>query len=260
MPKLSARSASPLVKLIFVGHSGSGKTGALTSLAKAGYKLRILDLDSGLDALVSHVQAECPDKLDNIEFETVRDKYKASAMGPTIAGAPKAYVEAVKLLDKWSDGTVPGEWGPDTVFVLDSLTQLGRAAFAWARGMNPGAKEPRQWYKTAQDSVEDVIAMLTSETFNCNVIVISHIDIREQKDGSVKGFANSIGAALGPRLPAYFNTWLLAETTGIGKQVRRKIKSMPTAILDLKNPAPMKIDAELPLETGLATVFEKLKG
>jgi hypothetical protein len=259
MGKLSERQKSPVCKLIFIGNSGSGKTGALTSLVKAGYRLRILDMDNGLDALASHVQAECPDKLSSIEYETVRDKYKATPQGPQVAGSPKAYVDAVKLLDRWSDGTVPGEWGQDTVFVLDSLTQLARSAFAWARGMNPGAREPRQWYKTAQDSVEDVIAMLTSETFNTNVIVISHIDIREQKDGTVKGFANSIGSALGPRLPAYFNTWLLAESSGTGKAVKRKIKTMPTTLLDLKNPAPMKIEAELPLETGLATVFEKLR-
>ena len=258
MPKLSERANSSLVKVLFVGNSGAGKTGALTSLVKAGYRIRILDMDNGLDALSAHVREECPDNLDLIDFETVRDQYKSSPAGPQIRGAPRAFVQATKLMDEWTDGTKPMEWGRDVIFVLDSLTQFSRAAFAWARGMNPGAKEPRQWYKTAQDAVEDVLAMLTSDSFNCNVIVISHVDIREQKDGTVKGFANSIGSALGPRLPAYFNTMLLSETSGTGKAVRRRIKTVPTTLIDLKNPAPMRIESELPLETGLATVFKTL--
>ena len=258
MPKLADRQNSALVKVLFIGNSGAGKTGALTSLVKAGYRIRILDMDNGLDALSAHVSAECPEGLDRIDFETVRDLYKSSPAGPVISGPPKAFVKATKLMDLWTDNSKPMEWGQETVFVLDSLTQFARAAFSWARGMNPAAREPRQWYKTAQDAVEDVLAMLTSDSFNANVIVISHVDIREQKDGTVKGFANSIGSALGPRLPAYFNTMLLSETSGTGKAVRRRIKTVPTSLIDLKNPAPMKIEAEYPLETGLAEIFAKL--
>ena len=259
MPKLAERQNSALVKILFIGSSGAGKTGALTSLVKEGYRIRILDFDNGLDALAAHVKHECPDKLDRIDFETCADAYKSSPAGPQIAGAPKAFVQGTKFMDQWSDGTKPMEWGPETVFVLDSLTNFARAAFAWARGMNPGAREPRQWYKTAQDAVEDVLAMLTSAQFNCNVIVISHVDIREQADGTVKGFASSIGAALGPKIPRFFNTMLLSETSGMGKTVRRRIKTVPTSLIDLKNPAPFKIEAELPIETGLAQVFKTLR-
>lgn len=261
MPDLSQRTANPVVKIMCVGHSGSGKTGALTSLAKAGYKLRILDLDEGLDALVHHIKEECPDKLSNIGYMSFRDSYKITAAGPVVKGSPRAFTGAVGALDKWEDGTVPSEWGTDHILVLDSLTNLGRAAFAWARQMNPSTKEPRQWYFTAQDAIENVIATLTGADFTAHVIVMSHIDLRTQGDGTVQGFASSIGAALGPKLPRYFNTLVALETVGVGKMVKRRFKTYPTAVLGtIKNPAPSKIEAEYPIETGLATLFEKLRG
>ncbi len=259
MPNLSDHSSGDFVRILFIGASGAGKTGALTSLVAAGYKLRIIDMDNGLDALVNHIKTECPDKIDNVKYQTFRDKYKSGPAGINVAGAPKAYTGAVKALDKWDDDTTPSEWGADTILVIDSLTQLGFDAYAWARGMMPATKEIRQWYQEAQNSIEYVMALVTSEDFKTNVIVISHIDVREQADGTMKGFASSIGKALGPKLPRFFNTLLLSETVGHGKNVKRKIKTYPTALIDLKNPAPMRIEAEYPIETGLATLFAELK-
>lgn len=51
----------------------------------------------------------------------------------------------------------------------------------------------------------------------------------------------------------------MAESTVLGKTVKRKIKTVPTTMVDLKNPVEFKLDAELPLETGLSEVFRKLK-
>lgn len=258
MPKLSQHQAGKFVKLLYIGDSSTGKTGSLTSLVKDGYDLRILDLDNGLDPLRQFVGHECPDRLDSIDFETVRDTYKATAQGPVVM-APKAYVAAVKLLTKWSDESSPAEWGEKTIFVLDSLTTLGKAAFEWARGMNPSAKDPRQWYFAAQQSLENIIAMLTSEEFRTNVIVISHVNYRELATGEIKGYASAVGSALGPTLPKYFNNLVLAETSGSGKNARRRIKTLPTGMIDLKNAAPFKVEHELPLESGMATLFGHLK-
>ena len=260
MPKASDYQKSSFVKLLFVGNSGAGKTGALTSLVEAGYDLRILDLDSGLDALIQHVKASDPKLLDKIDYASFRDPMKMTPQGPKVAGSPKAYVNTLTALDKWpEDESDPADWGRDKILVLDSLTNAGRAAFQWARGMNPASKDPRQWYKAAQDLIEDLIANLTSDAFKTNVIVISHIDIYETAEGRTRGFASSIGKALGPKLPRFFNTMLLSETTGSGKNVKRMIKTFPTAMLDLKNPAPMKIEAEYPIENGMAKIFEKLR-
>lgn len=259
MPKLSDHHASTTVKLILIGDSGTGKTGSLVSLLGAGYKLRILDLDNGLDSLVQWGRKQFPDKIDNVEYESIRDNYKASIHGPTIAGQPKAFTRALELMTKWSDGTAPSEWDDKTIFVLDSLTALGKAAFDWAKGMNPSAKDPRQWYFSAQSAIENIIAMLTSESFHPNLIIISHVSYKEMADGTVKGYANSIGSALGPTIPKYFNTMLLAESIGSGANVKRTIKTVPTGIIDLKTPIPFKLPVSVPLDTGLAEVFSQLK-
>jgi hypothetical protein len=259
MPKLTEHHSGKYTKVLYLGDSGTGKTGSLVSLVNAGYKLHILDFDNGLDVLKAYAMKECPDKLANVDYETIRDKYKAGPVGPMIDGVPKALVNTTKLLNKWTDDTVPATWGADHIMIIDSLTGLGKAAFEWAKGLNPNAREPRQWYHTAQQAVDNVLSLLTSEAFHANVIVIAHVQFIEQADGSLRGFANTIGKALGPMVPTYFNTMILAQSRGAGQNVKRSIMTVPTSMIDLKNPAPFKVDQELPLGTGLATLFNKLK-
>lgn len=259
MAKLSDHSSSELFKLLLIGNSGAGKTGALASLVEAGYELRIIDFDSGLDALVNILKDKDPGLLSKVEFNSFRDKFKATAMGTKVDGAPKAYSAALRALEKWpDDGSDPASWGPKRVLVLDSLTHAGNAAFQWAKGMNPAAKEPRQWYNAAQDLIRDMLLNLTSDSFQTNVIVISHIDLRETQTG-IKGYASSIGKALGPKIPTFFNTMILSEMGGTGEKVKRKLKTLPTAFLDLKNPSPKKVAAEYDIETGLAEIVATLK-
>lgn len=258
MTTLDQHASSRFVKLFYVGNSGSGKTGSLVSLVP-DYDLRIIDMDNGLDALANLVRDQHPGRMSSIEFETVRDRYRATPSGPQVVPPAKALVRVGNLLDKWPDGTKPEEWGEKKILVIDSLTMLGKAAFEWAKAMNPNYKDGKLWYKGGQDVIDNIIATITSDSFQTNVIVVSHIDRREE-DGNSRGFISALGKALGPKLPLYVNTMLLAETVGSGKMVRRRIKTMPTAEIDLKNPAPLRIEAEYPLETGMAEIFKKLKG
>jgi hypothetical protein len=266
MPNLADHHSGKIVKVLYMGDSGTGKTGSLTSLVNAGYKLHILDLDNGIDVLVEYVKHECHNRIKNIDYETRRDKIKAGPVGPLVDGVPKAYIQSLQLMTKWNDKTVdppvdiaPCDWGPEHVFVLDSFTGLGRAAFNWAKGISPMVKDPRQWYHMAQQACEQVLALLTSEAFNCNVVVIAHVAFMESSDGTMRGYANSIGKAIGPIIPTYFNTMVLAQSTRVGQDAKRTIATVPTSMIDLKNPAPFKVDKELPLGTGLATLFETLK-
>lgn len=253
MPTLDQHQSSDYTKLIYIGDSSTGKTGSLVSLLADGYKFKILDMDNGLDSLVYFAREQCPDKLANVEFETFRDIYRSTKAGPMVKGQPRAFTDALDCLTKWSEID-----DPNTIFVLDSLSALGRAAFEWAKGMNPTAKDPRQWYGSSQAAIESILALLTGAEFKMNVILISHINYKEAIEGVHKGYVNAIGSALGPTIPKYFNTLILAETSGAGKNVRRKIKTMPTGVIDLKCPNA-KVDAELPLETGLSTLFKQLK-
>ena len=256
--KLELTATHKITKCILLGDSGTGKTGALASLVKAGYKLRVLDLDNKLASgiLPQVIKRECADKIGNVDYEAVRDKFKASALGPIPDGIPKSFTRSLELMDKWTDGTVPAKWGPEFIFVLDSLTFFSDAAYNWAKSMNPTAKDPRQWFYSAQQAVENTIAMLTAESFDTNLVVIAHVSWQERPDGSMKGYPASVGKALGPTLPAYFDNMLLCQT---GVKQARTIQTVPTALVDLKNPASFTMPPTLPLETGLATFFETLR-
>ncbi len=267
MPSLAQHQSNQYTKLLLIGDSGTGKTGALTSLVAAGYKLRILDFDNGLETLKQFVLKECPDKLPSIEYRTLRDHRKASDAG-TIIDSPKAFVQALKMLDNWKykdgDETIdlgsPAKWGPECVLVVDTLTFMSDAAFNFREPLvarsRDGKFDARAVYKDAQDAVENVLALLTGEDFRTNVIVIAHIRYVENPDGTKKGYPTSVGAALSPQIPTYFNTVAQCVTNPGGKRV---IQTTATAMIDLKNPKPFEISGTYPIASGLATIFKELR-
>lgn len=260
MPSLDTLIASPVTKMLLMGDSGTGKTGALAALVKAGYKIRMIDMDNGWESLAAAVKNTCPEKLNTVEVESFRDKYKSTLAGPMLDGTPSAFVNALKLLDHWKVGDKdlgkPSEWGPECVLVLDSLTFFADAAYNWAKFMNPGVKDNRQIYYGAQEGVEHALALLTGESFKTNVIVTAHIKFIDMPDGTKRGYPTAVGSALSPTIPRYFNSVACCQTKPGGK---REIQTLSTAIMDLKNPASFKMANSLPIETGLADFFKTLR-
>lgn len=263
MPSLTEHQSAEFTKLLLMGDSKSGKTGSLAPLVK-NYKLRIWDYDNGLDALAQLVKRDSPALLGNIEFATLRDKIVAGPLGSVVDGVPKAFMEGLKLFDHWKVGTTdlgkPATWGKDTIVVLDSLTFMADAAFRFREPLvaksKDGKYDIRAVYKDAQDAIENVLALLTSESFRTNVIVISHVRYVDNPDGTKKGYPTAVGSALSPQIPRYFNSVALAQTGAGGK---RTIQTAATAMIDLANPAAFKMQPSLPIETGLATFFETLR-
>lgn len=260
MPSMDKLVANPVTKLLLIGDSGSGKTGSIASLVKAGYKVRVLDMDNGWESLAAAVRNTCPDKLANVEVESFRDKFKTTNIGPVLDGTPSAFINAMKLLDHWKvvdkDLGKPSEWGPDCILVVDSLTFLSDAAYNWADFMNPGMKDKRQVYYSAQEVIEKALALLTGEGFKTNVIITAHIKFVDMPDGTKRGYPTSVGSALSPTIPRYFNSVALCQTAPGGK---RTIQTASTALMDLKNPAGFKMVNSLPIESGLADFFKTLR-
>lgn len=261
MPSLSDHQSTTLVKLLTVGDAMTGKTGSLVSLVAAGYKLRILDFDSKLDILRQAVLRECPDMIGNINYVTLRDKRKTIETGSVIDGKVKAFVTGMKMLDHWKepDGTdlgKPSEWGPECILVLDSLSRFCDAAYDFRESLMPAnlAKEPRAIYGDAQDAVETALATLTGPSFSTNVIVIAHVRYIELPDGTTKGFPQGVGAALSPKIPQYFSSYVRYTN----KSGKRQIETTSSPLIDLANPAPFLVDKTYPIETGLASIFEVL--
>jgi len=268
MPLLSQHQSNEYTKLILMGDPGSGKTGALTSLVKAGYKLRILDYDNGLETLKQFVYEECPENVENVEFRTLQDRRRSSPSGPIIDGAARAYADGVSLLGHWKytlDGQdvdlgVPARWGSDTILVLDTLTRCSDAAFDWAEqllmGTKSGKYDQRMVYYNAQDAIEKLLALLNGVSFQTNVIVLAHIKYQDNPNGTRKGYPVSVGAALSPVIGSYFNTMLLCQTKMGG---RRTIQTVADPMIDLKNPKPFAIEGTYDISTGLADIFQILR-
>lgn len=250
------------MKLLLLGDSKSGKTGSLTSLVKAGYKLRILDFDNLLDSLRYFVLKECPEMIENVEFRTLRDQRKMSDIGPVLAGAPSAFVSGMKMLDRWKYGDidlgVPASWGSDCILAIDSLSRLCDAAydFRFALASGDGNKfDGRAVYGDAQDAVENVLAMLTSPRFETNVIVIAHGTYMDLPDGTKKIFPQGVGQKLSPKIPQYFPSYIRYRNQG----GNRTIQTVGDAMIDLANPRPFAAQASYPLATGLADFFAVLR-
>lgn len=261
MPKLSDHQSNEYTKLLMAGDAMSGKTGALVSLVKAGFKLRVLDFDNKLDILKMMVKRECPELLDNVEYVTLRDKFKAGPLGHVLDGKPTAFPMAMKLLDHWkyddTDLGKPKEWGPECILVIDSLSRMCDAAYTFNEAVMPVklSADPRAVYGAAQDASENVLAGITAEGFETNVIVIAHVQYVELPDGTTKGFPQGVGQKLSPKIPQYFPSYVLFQNKG-GK---RKFVTTSTALVDLANPAPFTVEKEYSIETGLAELFAVLR-
>lgn len=270
MPSLNKHQSNEYTKLLLIGDAKSGKTGALMSLVKAGYKLRILDMDNLLDILKELILKECPDKIENVEFRTLRDKRKATQTGPEIDGTPKAYVQAIKMLDNWKytddhgnevDLGRPADWGSDCILVIDSLSRLCDAAYDFRIPLTPtsesGKYDGRAVYGDAQDAIENNIANLTSSNFRTNVIVVAHVTYQKQPDGTDKGFPQGVGQKLSPKIPQYFPNVVLCTKTDKGSRV---LRTNSTPLIDLATAKPFAMQPSYPSETGLADIFAALRG
>lgn len=267
MPSLAEHASNDIVKALVIGDSKSGKTGSLVSLVKAGYKLRILDMDNLLDVLKAYILKDCPELINNVEYRTLRDLRRAGAEGPVIVGTPKAFPAAIRMLDNWKyndeagntiDLGSPSGWGPQCILVIDSLSRLCDAAYDFREPLTPRGKsgdyDARAVYGDAQDAIELVLATLTSDSYATNVLVLAHVQYMELPDGTTKGFPQGVGQKLSPKIPQYFSTVLLYTNKG-GK---RTIQTNSTPLIDLANPKPFACQPQYPIETGLADIFKIL--
>ena len=270
MPNINQHHSHETVKALLIGDSGCGKTASLLSLAEAGYNLRIIDFDNGLDIVSSllHKSKNPEETAKHIQYVTCTDKMKTTKGGEIIPkGQPEAYAKAMKMLNKWEedDGTNLGnvmDWGSDTVLVIDSLTFLSNAVMRWHLFNVGRIGQPYQsdWL-VAQRRVIQTLELLFSESLKCNVVMTAHIRYVDMADGQVQGYPESVGKALPPQVPRYFNTVVQAKITGSGASAKRKIRIVPDTAIGLKNAAPHAFsNTELPLESGLAQIFEAIRG
>jgi hypothetical protein len=262
MPDLSTKVVDDVCKMLLVGDSGSGKTGAMASLVDAGYRLFILDFDNGLQSLAGHVQDKT--KLKNVFYVSCQDEVKITNGVITAPKGVNAIKTALAALDKWPDEPGGNLYSrtPDDIIVVDSFSFAGKAALRYVQSLrgdiNSNPTQP-QW-GDAMRLLETMLAMLYGDKVRCNVIVHSHVMVLENEEtGTILGrYPMALGKKLPPTVPKYFNTMILARTKGAGDSAKRVLCTKSTNMLELKTPVPLP--NELPLETGLVTIFKAIRG
>lgn len=264
MALLAQHTAAASTKMLLLGDSGSGKTGALVSLVKAGYNLRIVDFDNGLDVLSDLLT---PEEQTKVSFVTCTDEIKTLPNGVQVMQKP-GWGTAMTALSNWPDGLGdPNKWGDKDVLVIDSLTLASKMAMNYVLHLNGRfgniqVKPFQSDWGQAMQLIENLLGMLYSTGLKCNVIVISHIVAETNEEGNATGryFPSAIGAKLPPKIGRYFNSMLRVQTIGQGIHAKRVIKTVSDGQIELKNSAPTKVPAQLPQATGLPQFFALVRG
>lgn len=249
-------------KVLYIGDNGAGKTGSLISLAEAGYNLRVLDFDNGTEIL-TNLTAKKPEVRARIDVETHTDDYKQVGQALVPVTPLKGFSGGMKVLSNWPGLGDPRTWGPDTILVVDSLTMMGRFIINHVLSLNGrlGQQPQLQDWGAAMSLQESVMAMLYSASIKCHVIVCAHITF-VTPEGALeqKGYPSALGNKLPPMIGSYFNSTIMAQSTGNGANKRKVIRTKPLGTIELKTPAPGIAKDEYPLETGLADYFRDLHG
>jgi hypothetical protein len=203
-------------KILLIGKSGAGKTGALASLVAAGYNIRMLDTDKGIRPLHSlltdvrypyaqliasqgidlrhAVRYEPVDIAMKLRTITTRQPNGNSTSETLLAPIDsKAWSKVLTMLDNWKEGDVNlgaiQTWGPKDILVIDSFSTLSKCAYYFSQAMNGrlGARDQGYDYQRdigeAQSQLTRLLELLYSSIVTCNVIVISHITWVDESSG-----------------------------------------------------------------------------
>jgi len=262
MSTIDQHHSANTTKLLLIGNSGAGKTGALASLVADGYKLFIEDYDDGLDYLKNRIAKDCPDKAKNVNYISLRDELAWQGTNVIVQKAT-AFSKGMQMLGKWTNekgenlGSITS-WGPDTILVIDSLSFMAKAAMNQILALNGRLQtgpEQRDW-GLAQGSIENALGWLYSPVVKCNVIVVAHIEYIADANGVNQGYPTSLGKALSPKIPRYFNTMLLVKEVGAGANKKKVIRTAPEGTVGVKHPIVDPIPLEMSIESGLSTFFK----
>lgn len=284
MASAVALKAKEPVRMLLSGYPGTAKTGALAALANAGFKLRVLDFDGNPQSLLQYTEPDC---LKNIDIITLEDKMGLAGAVAGTKGLPTAFTSAWKLLDEWKymeNGTEVSlgsskDWGLDTVVVMDGLTGHTEASLRSAMsimGKTTQTMSQPCWGLAIKQQLAFIQRLMAVENRH-NTIVISHLKMVgpkeiESGDGELERdlkqraskmiptrlYPTAVGWDLPQKIAGEFPAHVLAEVRIVGKTAKRVLNYLPRTDVDLKLPIKASIGNDLPVETGLLTIFEAL--
>ena len=287
--KLTLETKPSLIKMLYLGLSGQGKSTSLVSLGipdfigNPGYELRVLDFDSKFEEVVRSTLARllktkvitqeqhdhalthnydiCP-CTENKGIVSVREgKRTVKTLGVETA---TAWSTAVKQLEKWSG------WSDKTILVIDSFTHATKAITNYCQELSGKLNQTLEWrdYQGPQQLAESLMYMAAD--LPTHAIVTAHQDplVIEKPTTQVDDKGNpvtdvvdvimapiSIGKAGRVSLPSKMNHLLVAASEGKGGAERRYIFTIPKVGVTTKTPYFGLCEERYDLDKGLVQYF-----
>lgn len=272
--------------VLITGWPGAAKTGCLAALANVGYKIRMIDYEGNYKPLLVYTK---PEFRKNIDILTFQEKWSGTANPGYISpmGIPQAFNNSMKALKDWITTDAEGktvslgaskDWGPDTILVTDSMTGMGEASFKRAQIMmnkTPLNTTQAVWGIGVADQLH-LIQMINNVENKFHHICLAHLTMigpqdinkddsdltKELKEAAAellptRYYPKAVTKAFSQTIAKEFPVHILAERKMKGGKPDRYLKLETGDELDLKFPG-INAPARLPIETGMATLFELL--
>lgn len=221
-----------------MGPSGTGKSHSIVTLLQAGLEVFVLATEPDAISVVVDQVKKLNLDINKLHWKVVQAS--KSGMGALIDMAKKVklfdyegitklnvgigkdkqdqFIEVLTTIQnfrcdrtglEYGDVT---EWGPDRVFVIDSLSGINNMVQKLVVGLRPTLHQG-EW-NVAMNTIFDLLNELTSSC-RCFFVVIAHID-REQDEitGGTKIMVGTLGKKLAPKLPQMFSEVILSKRVG----------------------------------------------
>lgn len=293
MPQFTNEQYDPNpIKMIYLGHTGEGKTGSTVALAAAGYNVRNLDIDNGVSIIRDYLFNPASPYLQpraplwdgkpfahRYSYVTCAEQY--NIVGTTAIPKATSWQRINQQLNNWVDGPDKlgniSTWTDRDVLVIEGLSRLCEAAMNFQlslvgrldKGPRVGTSGDND-YTQAYTYIRRFLDFLKSPDIKCHIIISCHIKFMvdqaqtnpqsQQAQREMKGFPQTIGRMISPEIGQYFNHALRTKIVGVDPNVKYTIVTKHDDAIGLKNVAPLRVKDSYPLESGLAEYFHAIRG
>lgn len=291
--KLSPTAKPSLIKILYLGYSGEGKSTSLVPLGipgyldNPGYELRILDFDGKAEEVIRStltrllkekaISQEQHDKaltenydvctcIESTGIVSAREGKKTiKKLG--VEGTATAWNTAIRQLEKWSSS-----FSDRTILIVDSFTYAARAVVNFSQELNGKLNQTLEWrdYQAPQQMAENLMVLCAD--LPTHAIVCAHQDplemykatdqIDDKTGAPVQELIDtlmvpiSIGKSGRMKLPARFNHLLVASSDGKGASTRRYIYTEPRVGVVTKTPFYGRCETRYPIDKGMVEYFK----
>lgn len=242
----AAPAANPLltgVKVLLEGPTGTGKTKALGTLvdwcAKQTPQIQVcaMFVERGLETLIGHWTDRGLPVPENLAWRDLM--LKPVSLSQLKQGAENVgkltYESITKLTDGMRSTNNPFEtmlkecmdfhddrtgrnlgavdsWGPDKVFIVDSLTEVSNAAMKMVIGSKPTAAPGE--YGIAQNNLMNWLRLCT-QGCRCHFVLTAHVSReKDEMSGGIKLMTQAVGGAISGLIPPLFSEVILTVREG----------------------------------------------